>query len=289
MFCYVANKYFKNIFNGGEVMAWFYVGEKRFLLKKRTYIMGILNVTPDSFSDGGEYSALDKAIERARKIEEEGADILDIGGQSTRPGYKIISQEEEWARVKPVLFSIKKLAIPISIDTFYPYVAERALDMGAVVINDVSGFGDKNMVKLAAKTGASCVVMSNSSLNEVFENLEDKKHELLQNGVEIEKICFDPGVGFGKTHSENLQILESSVDFVPRGAAVLIGASRKRVTAKACDNLPPKERSAATIAAHTLAIAGGADIIRVHDVKEGVQAAKMADEILKNRNVTGTV
>jgi dihydropteroate synthase len=270
-------------------MAWFYVGEKRFLLKKRTYVMGILNVTPDSFSDGGEYSALDKAIERARKIEEEGADILDIGGQSTRPGYKIISQEEEWARVKPVLFSIKKLAIPISIDTFYPYVAERALDMGAVVINDVSGFGDKNMVKLAAKTGASCVVMSNSSLNEVFENLEDKKHELLQNGVEIEKICFDPGVGFGKTHSENLQILESSVDFVPRGAAVLIGASRKRVTAKACDNLPPKERSAATIAAHTLAIAGGADIIRVHDVKEGVQAAKMADEILKNRNVTGTV
>jgi dihydropteroate synthase len=268
---------------------------KKKLTSKKIYIMGILNLTPDSFSDGGMFNELGDSVARALQIEQQGADILDIGGQSTRPGYKKIPQEEEWARLAPFLREIKnKISIPISIDTFYPYVAERALDMGVSIINDVSGFRDELMMNLAAKSAAGCVVMCDESLDDVFEFLKKKREKLLEKGVKNEKICLDPGIGFGKTHEENLKILKCPKKYVPQGNAILIGASRKRVTACAYPaqggdailrgahnkTTSPNKRLCATIAAHTLAICGGANIVRVHDVEEAVAAAKMVEAVL---------
>ncbi len=252
----------------------------------RTYVMGILNVTPDSFSDGGKYQSVQAAVSRAVEMAREGADIIDIGGQSTRPGYQAVSQEEEWARIQEVIPAVVRAAgLPVSVDTFYPWVAQRALAAGASILNDVTGFGEE-MLQVAAGSDCGCVVMDPGSTGEnicarVRSFFLDRLEAAKAAGVSRERLCFDPGVGFGKTLEENLTLLAHVERTRVEGCAFLMAASRKRVTGAFCGNPPFEQRLPATLAAHTAAILGGADLVRVHDVKEAVQAAKMADA-LKN-------
>ena len=268
---------------------FFQAGKCRFPLGGRTYIMGILNVTPDSFSDGGKYFQPEKAVAHALEMQEQGADILDIGGQSTRPGHVAIPWQEEWKRIEPVLLALQgKVQAAVSVDTFYPQVAERALEAGADIINDVKGFSPE-MWKVAAQSpNCGCVVMHWRELTPEEDAAEavhtfflQKKEEALAAGIATERLCMDPGVGFGKSYEQNLQLLaQVDREKLPE-MAFLMAASRKRVIGAPCGNPPFEERLAGTLAAHTLAVAGGADILRVHDVPEAVQAAKVADAVLR--------
>jgi len=252
----------------------------------RTYIMGILNVTPDSFSDGGDYAQPELAVAHAREMIRDGADILDIGGQSTRPGYKEISPEDEWYRLCPVLQALaEETDAVISVDTYYPEVAQKALALGVHIINDVSGFGPE-MVHAVKDSNCGCIVMhpgdegTGSICRRVRAFFEKRLREMTAAGITAERICFDPGVGFGKTQEENLQLIRYTNDVRLPGNAYLLAASRKRVIGAACGNPPFKERLAGTIAAHTVGVMGGADFLRVHDVAVAVQAARMADALL---------
>lgn len=265
-------------------MLRFVAGDKVFPLN-RTYVMGILNVTPDSFSDGGKYLDPEKALARALEMERQGADIIDIGGQSTRPGYEAIPAEEEWERIRQVVEAVVKgTGTAVSVDTFYPWVAEKALAAGAHIINDVSGFGD-DMFRAAARSGCGCVVMHpcgaqrGDILTEVRGFFEERLARARQLGIEQEHLCFDPGIGFGKTHEDNLRLIAHVERTKLPGTAYLMAASRKRVTGTPCGDPPFEERLPATIAAHTAAVLGGADMVRAHDVKEAVQAARMADAL----------
>lgn len=251
----------------------------------RTYVMGILNVTPDSFSDGGKYLSPEAAVNRAREMEREGADILDIGGQSTRPGYSIIPPEEEWARIGPVLPAVlKATSLAVSVDTFYPWVAKKALDAGAHILNDVSGFGDE-MLETAAASGCGCIVMHprgaerGDIFSEVKAFFEERFRAAGRFGVSPSRLCFDPGIGFGKTYEDNLKLMAHVERTKLSECAYLMAASRKRAVGQPCGNPPFEQRLPATLAAHTAAILGGADLVRVHDVKEAVQAARMADAL----------
>lgn len=265
-------------------MAEFIARGKVFPLN-RTYVMGILNVTPDSFSDGGKYLDPEKALDRALEMELQGADIIDIGGQSTRPGYEAISPEDEWERLRQVVEAVVRgTGAAVSVDTFYPWVAEKALAAGAHIINDVSGFGD-DMFRAAAGSGCGCIVMhpcgarQGDVLNEVRSFFEERLERARQLGVEPERLCFDPGVGFGKTHEDNLRLIAHVERTKLPGTAYLMAASRKRVTGIPCGSPPFEERLPATITVHTAAVLGGADMVRAHDVKEAVQAARMADAL----------
>lgn len=264
-------------------MSVFQAGAYSLPLGERSYVMGIVNVTPDSFSDGGKWAAPGEAAEHALLLQEQGADILDLGGQSTRPGYTAVSWEEEWDRLGPVFAILKgKLRVPVSVDTFYPEVAERALEAGADIINDVTGFAREEMFLLAKQTNCGCVIMHDqpdfAGIRPFFERQLEKA---LAYGLSPRQICFDPGVGFGKTYEENLMILGRVGELCVPKTAMLVGASRKRVIGQPCGNPPFAERLAGTIAAHTLALAGGADILRVHDVAEAVQAVRVAGAILR--------
>lgn len=267
-------------------MSEFRCGHYIFDLSRRTYVMGILNLTPDSFSDGGDYNVLDTAIKRALEIQEEGADIIDIGAQSTRPGYQKINVEDEKERLIPVLKQLKNvLSIPISVDTFYSKVAYDALNCGASIINDVTGFKDNNMFDVVKESDCGCIIVHDMMPQNIKEFFQLQYNKAVEIGIDPARLCFDPGIGFGKSYYENLYILKNPYKFKIEGKALLIGASRKRVIGMSCGNPPFKERTYGTIAAHTLAIAGGANIIRVHDVKEAVQAVKMTDAILKESEV----
>lgn len=268
----------------------FQAGGKIFPLT-RTYVMGILNVTPDSFSDGGKYLDPEQALARAREMEAEGADIIDIGGQSTRPGYEAVSPGEEWERIREVLPAVlKHTGLAVSVDTFYPQVAEKALAAGAHIINDVTGFGEE-MLRAEAGSGCGCIVMhpgdsgampedgGRDILREVRAFFENRLEAAERFGVSPRRLCFDPGVGFGKTLEENLRLIAGVGKTKIPGSAYLMAASRKRVTGAFCGNPPFEERLAATLAVHTAAVLGGADLVRVHDVKEAVQAARMADAL----------
>ena len=260
-----------------------YFAANNFLLPlgKKTYIMSILNLTPDSFSDGGKWNDKDIAIKKALQMVEEGADILDVGAQSTRPGYTQVSAREEIDRLKNILPKIrKKVNIPISIDTFYPEVAEYAIKEGVDIINDITGFEDERMVQLASNCSCGLIVMHNTTSEDIRAFFERKLKELTDKGIETKRICFDPGIVFSKTYEQNLHVLKNIKEFKVDICAILVGASRKRVIGAPCGNPPFCERMPGTIAAHTIATVGGADILRVHDVKESVQAAKVADAIL---------
>jgi len=279
----------------GEKMTYFKAQDFCFPLGERTYIMGILNVTPDSFSDGGLYFEPEKAVERALDMQNQGADIIDIGAQSTRPGAVQISPGEEIARLAPVLKALKgKLAVPISVDTFYPETAEFALDNQAAVINDVSGTVSPKLAKLIKKHGAGWVIMHNGGgasaagieyesgvLQSVRGFFEDALKQTRKLGVENEAVCLDPGIGFGKSHEDNLLLLRHLKEVKIDGTALLTAASRKRVVGLSTGEANPEMRAAGTIAAHTAAIAGGTDIIRVHDVAQALQGAKMADSLFR--------
>lgn len=276
-------------------------------LGEKTYIMAIVNVTPDSFSDGGKYFSTEQAIRRALDAQDQGADIIDIGAQSTRPGFSPISAEEEAARLVPVLEGLRgRLHVPVSIDTFYPGVALESLRLGADILNDVTGFSDPEMIAAAAGADCGCIVMHNTAfsilpdapshdagheaepITERVRRFFDRRGaELVRAGIAMERICFDPGIGFGKTLEENMGLL-ANTHLLTDGldSAFLMAASRKRVIGAPCGDPPFEQRMPGTIAAHTIAQCGGADILRVHDVPEAVQAARVADALLAQRRIS---
>lgn len=262
---------------------------------KKTYIMGILNVTPDSFSDGGLFFNEKKAIEHARRLVEDGADIIDIGGESTRPGSEPVLVEEEIRRTMPVIKAIsREMKIPISIDTYKAEVARHALDAGASIINDISGLRfDPEMPKVAAEYGVPVIIMhikgrpKDMQQNPVYEALIPEIMDYLRIsirlankfGISDDKIIIDPGIGFGKTFEHNLEIIKNLKEFTLLGKPVVIGVSRKAFIGKILGDVPPSERLEGTASAVAISIFNGANIVRVHDVKEMARAAKVADAI----------
>ncbi|HXM51848.1 MAG TPA: dihydropteroate synthase [Candidatus Binatus sp.] len=265
------------------------IGERDFIWGARTYVMGIVNVTPDSFSGDG-VTDLETAVARARQMERDGADLIDIGGESTRPETWAgpgLSAEEELARVIPVVERVAAaVAVPVSIDTYKAKVAERALVAGARLVNDVWGLRrDPRMAQAVARAGVPVVLMHNKPGGGYHDLIAEIAASLLESvemgrtaGIAEDRIILDPGIGFGKTREENLEIIRRLPDLRRLGFPLLIGPSRKSFIGKTLD-LPAGERLEGTAAAVALAIAGGADIVRVHDVKAMVRVARMADAI----------
>jgi dihydropteroate synthase len=267
------------------------VGKQIFELGKRTYLMGILNVTPDSFSDGGHYNLLEKAIEHAFQMAEEGADIIDIGGESTRPGHHQLSAEEELKRVLPVINALKKeqtFKLPLSIDTYKATVAEVALDAGVEMLNDVWGLkADPTLAATAYRYSVPVCLMHNRTntdyedlITNVLAELEESVALALEAGIDEEKIIIDPGIGFGKNLSQNLEVMLHLKDFGNLGYPLLLGTSRKSMIGKTLD-LPVEERLEGTAATVAYGISAGADIIRVHDVKEMKRVIDMTDAMIR--------
>jgi len=266
------------------------MGEKVFLWGTRTYVMGILNVTPDSFSDGGTFLNVETAVAHACRMAEEGADILDVGGESTRPTHTAITAEVELQRVIPVIEAIHRVLpdMPVSIDTSKAIVAHAAVMAGATLINDVWGFRrDPDIARVAAETGVSCCLMHNRAepvyvdlLAEICTDLAMSIDIALQAGVRAEKILIDPGIGFGKTKEQNLEVLRHLDRIRAIGYPLLLGTSRKSVIGLTLD-LPVQERLEGTLATTALGISLGADIVRVHDVRENVRVCRMSDAILR--------
>jgi dihydropteroate synthase len=260
---------------------------------KRTLIMGILNITPDSFFNGGRYLKYEQAIEQAQKMKEEGADIIDIGGESTRPGAEPVSEDEEKKRILPVIEQINKLDIPISVDTYKSGVADAALNAGACIVNDISGLKfDPEMANVIAKHNAGVILMHikgtpkdmqnnpqyKDVINEIIEYLQESINIGLQAGISEDNIIIDPGIGFGKTLQHNLKIINYLRELRILGRPILIGTSRKSFIGKVLD-LPVEDRLEGTAATVAVSILQGANIIRVHDVKHMYRVARMVDAI----------
>ena len=271
------------------------IGNLTFDPEKRTYIMGILNVTPDSFSDGGKFTNSDNAVAHAVRMEKEGADIIDIGGESTRPNHSVVSENEELDRVIHVITKlVKVLHVPVSIDTSKSLVALEAVKAGASMINDVWGFKkDSQIAKVAADFGVACCLMHNRDNTKYNNLIKDIQNDLLDSvdialkaGVSKEKIILDPGIGFGKTVEQNLELMSKLSEIVNIGFPVLLGTSRKSMIGISL-NLPVEERLEGTITTNVLGVNSGCSIIRVHDVKENLRAVKMTDIILKHNSVSG--
>ena len=257
-------------------------------LGERTLVMGILNVTPDSFSDGGKYCDPGLALEKARMMVAEGADIIDLGGESTRPGYAPVSLEEELARVMPVMKRLaREITVPVSIDTTKAEVARQALEEGAGIINDQWGLrSDPAMAGIAAKYGAPLVLMHNQKfafyrdlIGDIAESLRESIGIALSAGATREKVIVDPGLGFGKNAEQNLEVLRRLKELRCLRQPILIGPSQKSTIGKVL-NLPVEERMEGTAASVAVGIVGGADIVRVHDVKEMARVARMTDAIM---------
>ena len=263
----------------GETLAW----------GKRTYVMGIINVTPDSFSGDGLGNDASAAVDLALRFQDEGADILDIGAVSTRPGHQQVSLDEELRRLMPALEAVaNRVRLPISADTYNAAVARRAVDAGAVIINDIWGLkADPLLAKVAADTGAGLVLMHNQRgteyhdlLPDVVSSLESSVGTALEAGVPQVNIIIDPGIGFGKTPDHNLEVLAGLDALKAIGCPIMVGASRKSTLGLLLD-LPPGQRVEGTAATVSLAIAGGADLVRVHDVKEMVRVCRVADAVVR--------
>nr|WP_309101594.1 dihydropteroate synthase [Fredinandcohnia onubensis] len=255
---------------------------------KKTMIMGILNITPDSFSDGGSYIDLDAAIRHAKEMVENGADIIDVGGESTRPGHERISDEAEIARVVPIIQAlVKEVHVPISIDTYKSEVAKQAIEAGAHIINDIWGAkADPKMAEVAATYQVPIILMHNRD-NKNYKNLIDDMIVDLKESIKIvkaagvkdENIIIDPGVGFAKTFEGNIETIRQLDKFSDLGYPILLGTSRKSFIGKIFD-LPPKERDEATGATTCLGIQKGCDIVRVHNVRVNARLAKMMDVLV---------
>ena len=268
------------------------IGRREFDTEHNTYIMGILNVTPDSFSDGGRFDKMDAALLHAEKMIKEGADILDVGGESTRPGHVQITDEEEIARVVPVIEKLKKeFDVPISIDTYKSAVAEVAVCAGADLVNDIWGLKyDEKMADVIAKHDVACCLMHNR--NEavydsfLFDFMKDMKECVKiadKAGIARDKIILDPGVGFGKTYEMNLETMNHLELFQHLGFPVLLGTSRKSMIGLTLD-LPVDQRVEGTIATSVIGVMKGCAFVRVHDVKENRRAVLMTEAIL-GRNI----
>ena len=275
------------------------IGGKNFDTANHTYIMGILNVTPDSFSDGGKFNGMDAAIAHAHQMVEEGVDIIDVGGESTRPGHIQITDEEEIARVTPIIEVLKKeFDVPVSIDTYKSHVAEAALQAGADLVNDIWGLKydkkmayDSEMGAVIAKYDAACCLMHNREKAEYQDFLKDFMDDMKEcvrlakaAGIEDDKIILDPGVGFGKTYEMNLEIIDKMEILNELGYPVLIGTSRKSVIGLTLD-LPVTQREEGTMVTTVYGVQKGCAFVRVHDVEKNKRAIQMTKAIMRGHEV----
>jgi len=272
-------------------------GGKILDLGSRTHIMGILNVTPDSFSDGGRYADPEKALDHAREMVAAGADIIDIGGESTRPGAAPLAEEEELRRIIPLIERLRaELPVPISVDTYKSSVAKKALVAGAGIVNDISGLRfSPDMATVVADAGAAVVIMHikgtprnmqqdpvyNDLVSEVMAYLAEGIELAVKAGVDREKILIDPGIGFGKTLEHNLLLLDRLDEFKGLGRPVLLGTSRKKFIGTVLDVPVPEQRVDGTAATVALGIERGARVVRVHDIARMAQVARMTDAVLR--------
>lgn len=263
------------------------IGDYSFEQKNHTYIMGILNVTPDSFSDGGEFTNIDAALFHVKKMIEEGADIIDIGGESTRPGFTQVSNETEESRILPIISKIKtEFNIPVSVDTYKSDVAAKAISAGADMINDIWGLKyDSKMASLIATSGVACCLMHNRESNDylnfgedVFTEISQILNHAFKAGIPEDKIILDPGIGFAKNTEQNLWILNNMDMMNHFDTPWLLGASRKSVIGNTL-NLPVGERLEGTLALTALAVMKGASFVRVHDVKENKRVIDMLEAV----------
>lgn len=274
---------------------------RREISLEKTRVMAILNVTPDSFSDGGKFFSIDEALKQAEKLISEGADILDIGGESTRPNSARVSVEEEIKRVVPIIEEItKRFAVPVSIDTSKAEVAEKAVEAGAEIINDISGFRfDENIAEVAAKSKSGVVLMHlrggfetmhkqtpvENILEEISEGFNFSLRKAEDHKIEKDRIALDIGIGFSKTFEQNLELI-AKLDKICQEFAdypILVGASRKSFIGKILGGVSPGERNVGTLGVNALAIWNGAKILRVHDVKETVETIKTIEAIKNQR------
>ena len=265
----------------GEILSW----------GRRTYVMGVINVTPDSFSGDGLGRDVQAAVEQAVRFEGAGADFLDIGAESTRPGHRPVTEEEEMRRLLPSLEAVAaRVSIPVSVDTWKSGVARAALDAGACIINDVWGLkADPRIATAAAERGAGLALMHNQQghvydnlLEDIVGGLQRSADTALAAGVPRANLMVDPGIGFGKTADQNIQVLRELGRLKDLGLPLLVGTSRKSTIGRLLGGLPPEERVEGTAATVALAIAGGADIVRVHDVREMARVCRVADAIVRD-------
>jgi dihydropteroate synthase len=269
------------------------VNGRSFAWGERTFVMGIVNVTPDSFSGDGLLAAADPlaaAVGQGRRMVAHGGDILDVGGESTRPGHAAVDADEEARRVVPVVAALRAALpdVPLSIDTTKPAVAAAALDAGAGLVNDIWGVAeDDALLRLAAERGVPIVLMHNRAearyddvTGEVVADLRQAVERAVRAGVPFDSIIVDPGIGFGKTAEHNVTLLRDLAALRVLGRPILLGTSRKSTLGRIL-NLPPDQRVEATVATTALGIAAGVDIVRVHDVRENVRAARVVDAIIR--------
>lgn len=267
------------------------IGNKEFDVNNKTYIMGILNVTPDSFSDGGSFYDVDSAMQHARDMIEKGAHILDIGGESTRPGHTQISEEEEIARIVPIIKAIKATYdIPVSVDTYKSKVAEAAILAGADLINDIWGLKyDGTMAEVIARYDKPCCIMHNrrdtdyqNFMEDVLADLRESVDLAKQAGISDDQIILDPGVGFAKTYEQNLEVIARLDELKELGYPILLGTSRKSVIGLTL-GLPVEERLEGTLVTTVMAVEQGCAFVRVHDVLENARTIQMAEVIKEHR------
>lgn len=262
----------------------------------RTLIMGVVNVTPDSFSDGGRFLGADRAIAHGRRLHVDGADLVDVGGESTRPGAAAVSPAEEIRRVVPVVAGLVEAGVPVSVDTSKPEVAAAALAEGAVAVNDITALVDPVMAALVAETGCGAVLMHMQGTPQTMQDhpsygdvavevrdfLLDRAAAAERAGIDRQKICIDPGIGFGKAQKHNLQLLARLDLLVATGYPVLVGTSRKSFLGRILDEPDPAERDVATAATVAIAATRGAALVRVHNVEMTRQAVLIADAVVRS-------
>ncbi|MCK5780331.1 MAG: dihydropteroate synthase [Psychrilyobacter sp.] len=276
------------------------IKSKIFNFKEKTYTMGILNLTPDSFSDGGNFTNIDKAIKRAKLMVEEGADIIDVGAESTRPGATYIEEKEELRRLLPIVKKlVEEIDVPISIDTYKAKVAEECLKLGAHIINDIKGLkDDPKMAEVIAKYKVPIIIMHiqgtpktmqnnpkyGDLIEDIIDSLEESIEIAIRCGISKDNIILDPGIGFGKTFNNNLEIIDKLKKIEKIGYPILVGASRKGFIGEIL-NRPPLERLEGNLAVAAISSYNGASIIRVHEVEETVRVLKVVDMINRNKNI----
>lgn len=265
------------------------IGNREFQTEGHTYVMGILNVTPDSFSDGGKWNDRDRALKHVEEMLEQGADMIDIGGESTRRGYTLLADDEEIARVVPMIEAVKaNFNVPISLDTYKSKVAEAGIKAGADLINDIWGLKyDDKIASVIANSGLPCCLMHNRKnqdygdfMQDVAADLADSVHLAELAGIEDSKIILDPGVGFAKSYEQNLEVINSLEELHVLGYPLLLGCSRKSVIGLTL-NLPADQRVEGTLVTTVLAVMKGCMFVRVHDVGENVRAIKMTEAIVR--------
>lgn len=265
------------------------IGGKEFAASGHTYIMGILNITPDSFSDGGKWNDRDRALKRTEEMLAQGADIIDIGGESTRPGYTPLSDEEEIARVAPVIEAVKaRFGVPVSLDTYKAEVAQAGIRAGADLINDIWGLGhDDKIASVIAENNVPCCLMHNRKQADYSDLMQDMKTDLQKTlaladraGIPRDRIILDPGLGFAKTPAHNLEVVRRLEELKTLGCPLLLGASRKSFIGLTL-NLPTEDRVEGTLVTTVFAVMQGCMFVRVHDIRENLRAVRMAEAILR--------